>query len=389
MTDALVETAQLSGHVNPFGVLPSFTVPIFRTLTSNAPFVQKINADDKVFGFQTVGVETDRISFEAVPAALSPVSVGDEAIWTFQLHDGKCLVGSREQLAAPLKDFLNVYSEKNFLKYQLLRFCRLDDLAKNVLRKAYDSISEISPIGSNIWRDIEVILPAIADSIVALSREGVLDVSLLEHLQQLRIIEASKKGNISVEIPQVLHDALSKAGSQRKLINSISPYLYSFRLSEIKLVRSKEADKAKTESKSELRKVPKEPEASDIQELGATTPPLLIIGVGDFGKSACSDLWRTERNYSGKYNKVPYGWHRLVSDIQTCEFIGKDVFISRTNPDDLFGRIDSVRRQKSLFADTGPLRSPKPVVVILFGRGEVIFLSLLKWRLLCVKRAVL
>lgn len=163
MSTTDTDEAFLVGHVNPVGVHPSFTIPIFvEHLRGNTYLTQKLSPDGLVNGFETINISSLSITF----SPLQKLSIADEALFSFAVDEAVFFIGTRASLIPFLEDNKAAWSDKPFLALQVIEFYKSDDHRLHLARQsAYRSLRSRSPFSANFWRDAVVLLPKIRETI--------------------------------------------------------------------------------------------------------------------------------------------------------------------------------------------------------------------------------
>lgn len=197
----------LSDFVDPGGTMLGFLVPLFGDRRSNAPLVQIIGEDGTICGFEPYEAP-DATKLPAPPLA---VRDGDHAVHAFAFGpDDVVLVADPaglEELTRRIDD--PVLLERPMLAVELATFLRRDDLLLDRAVEVHRRLRQSSRKAADTWRDLSVLTTAVrrrlgaarhpasrrlAGSIVAIARDGTIEISGLPRTVEPARVEELKDG---------------------------------------------------------------------------------------------------------------------------------------------------------------------------------------------------
>jgi len=192
-------TARLAGLANPLNHCPAFLVPLFVvTGQGNSLHVQKISPSDQIVGFEAVDIGEVALVHTALPE--TQVNEGDSAVWAFAFGTSDIVVGDSSSVGEKIRVALirGDFHAWSFLEAEAASFCGEEEMRRDALRQCFASLRRQSKLGSAIWRDIVILLPAV-----------------LEDLADI-LPPSENAEDIDVEVErQILHVTLSRAACDK------------------------------------------------------------------------------------------------------------------------------------------------------------------------------
>ncbi|MBP2513806.1 hypothetical protein [Sphingomonas sp. PvP018] len=146
---------ELLGFVDPSGLGMGFLVPIFRSLTTNAPDVQLIDAEGLIAGFEPY--EAPEPSIIQGPSISR--TIGDPAVAAFSFSTGDVVVDAdqagRDLLASRFDD--PKLAGRPTVAMELATHLRRPDLRIGKAREAHDRMARTSRKVADDWRDLGIL----------------------------------------------------------------------------------------------------------------------------------------------------------------------------------------------------------------------------------------
>lgn len=284
----LILTGELVGHINPVGVVPAFSLPIFKPFPqANSHYIQDISPNGTVAAFRLFFEPGITIAEVERPLKLA---VGDPAVYVFARRDGT-ISGSRAWVAEQLKRDLQSLTEWPTLALRVAEFCGLKQLDQ-YRQNAFAHIGRVfSGKDAIFWRNHSILLPTFRGSIEKFVIGGRLPAEIYECFSDLHLDVHGRE--IQITISEAMEEILSSSQiTLSELTGECVQAARPFGPTKARLM-SVAAGMQPVREDRLLRKLPRDEAATPIRRL--------IIGVGAASQAALKALGQSAPAQFGQF----------------------------------------------------------------------------------------
>ncbi len=156
-------THALIGFADPVGLGAGFLVPVFERTGSNALFVQKLNRDSIIAGFEALDDYEGPIAY----VDREPVAKGEPHFWAFTLPSRERIVGRGNEAHDTLQAWLGdgTFDDRPMLAVEVSEFLKLGPQRLHWAGRVVDRLGGPKAEVASSWRDLTILTPDVREQL--------------------------------------------------------------------------------------------------------------------------------------------------------------------------------------------------------------------------------